>query len=238
MPLASQAELKATERAVYGAVRANPFETVEGTVTWEIIEKFEDYSRDMALEHQPSYGFCEEVGLCYLVMTGTEFEAETGVEPEFEYPEKPGLLPEDWEEMDEDALKLAERQLDEKNKDYAMHQGFSKGFGENFRDAFPEKYYQALHGGTLVKYRHVKPLDYILNLRRKVPLDTNTVKMLKKKLYRGWEEEDVEGFKKRLLEERDALGRGREKALNAAGSQPTVEVRTEVIAIKLMAKDR
>ena len=179
MPLASQAELRATELATYDAVRANPFPTVEGTVTWEVIEDFEEYSRDMALEHQPSYGFCEEVGLCYLVMTGTEFESEAGVEPEFEYPEKPGLLPEDWEEMDEDALKLAERQLDEKNKDYAMHQGFSKGFGENFRDAFPEKYYQALHGGTLVKYRHVKPIDYILNLRRKVPLNTETIKMLK-----------------------------------------------------------
>jgi len=207
MPLASQAALRATERAVYKAVRANPFKTVEGNVTWEVIEEFEEYARDLALEHQPSYGFCEEVGMCYLVMTPTEFAAETGVEPEFDYPEKPGLLPEGYEDMDDDTLRLAERELDEKNKDYAMHQGFSKGFGENIRDAFPEKYYQALHGGTLVKYKHVKPLSYIENLRRKVPLDTHTVKMLKKKLYRGWEEEDVEGFKKRLTRESDRLGR-------------------------------
>ena len=49
MPLASQAELRATERAVYEAVRANPFKTVEGNVTWEVIKEFEDYARDMAL---------------------------------------------------------------------------------------------------------------------------------------------------------------------------------------------
>ena len=57
MPLASQAELRATERAVYEAVRANPFKTVEGNVTWEVIEEFEEYARDLALEHQSSYGF-------------------------------------------------------------------------------------------------------------------------------------------------------------------------------------
>jgi len=207
MPVASQAELKRLEKETYDAVRANPFKPVVGKVTWETVEEFEEYARDLAMEYQPSYGFTEEYGLTYLVMTPEEYEAETDAQPEFEYPEKPDLLPEGFEDMDPDQLKAAERQQDEEAKDYALHQGFGKGFGENLQDAFPEKYYQALYGGRLRKYAHVKPIDFILNLRRKVPLNVNTKKELRKKLFRGWEEEDVEGFKKRLLEERAALGR-------------------------------
>ena len=52
----------------------------------------------------------------------------------------------------------------------------------------------------------MKPTSFILNLRRKVPLDVQTVKRLRVKLLCGCEEEDPEGFKKRLVQERDALG--------------------------------
>ena len=114
MPLASQAELKRLEDSTYDIVRANPFRNMDGKVTWDIIEEFEEYSRDGAIIHQPSYGFTEEFGLCYLVMTPEEYLAETDVEPEFEYPKKPELLPEGFEDMDEDALKLAEESGREK----------------------------------------------------------------------------------------------------------------------------
>ena len=94
-------------------------------------------------------------------MTGPEYLAETDTEPDFEYPEKADLMPEGWEDMDDDQLRIAEEALDEKNKDFAMCEGFSRAYGENFRDAFPKKYYQALHQGRILKYNNVRPIDYI-----------------------------------------------------------------------------
>ena len=104
MPIASQAELKRLEDATYDAVRANPFKTITGRVTWEVVEEFEEHARGSAMEFQPSYGFTEEYGLAYLVMTPEEYEAETDAQPEFEYPEKPELLPEGFEDMDPDQV--------------------------------------------------------------------------------------------------------------------------------------
>ena len=204
---ASQADLKRLERDTYDAVRANPFKTIVGKVTWDDVEAFEEEARDIAMKFQPSYGFTEEYGLCYLVMPEDEYLAETGVEAEFQYPEKPDLMPDAFEDLDDDQLKIADRELDERNKDYAMHQGFTDAFGENYREAFPEKYCQQLKQGRVKKYKFLKPMDYILHLREKVPLDTTTIKRLRANFYRGWQEEDLEGYRTRLEEERDNLGR-------------------------------
>ena len=132
MPLASQAELKRLEDSVYDAVRARPFRKIDGKAEWGVVVEWEEYSHDIAIVHQPSYGFAEKYGLVFLTMTGVEYHTETGAEPEFDYPEMADLMLEGYEDMDEDTLRLAERTLDERNKDYVMCEGFSRGYGEIF----------------------------------------------------------------------------------------------------------
>ena len=77
MPLASQAELKRLSDSVYDAVRANPFRIIAGKAEWSVVKEWEEYSHDIAIVHQPSYGFTEKYGLVFLTMTAAECLAKT-----------------------------------------------------------------------------------------------------------------------------------------------------------------
>ena len=63
--------------------------------------------------------------------------------------------------------------------DYAVLEGFSEGFGENFRKAFDLKYYKQLWEKTF-KYKRVLPITYVTHLKtRHVVIDTLVIKRLK-----------------------------------------------------------
>ena len=55
MGKASQADLALLEQTTHDKVRAKPFPPVTGTVTWEHVEQFEEYARDVAITIQPSF---------------------------------------------------------------------------------------------------------------------------------------------------------------------------------------
>ena len=206
MPV-TQADLEQIRKDARERVLARPFKKVTGKAVWDDVEHFEEESRDLAMNFEVSYEYTIDYGLCVLVMPDDEYEEETGLVPGEDHDQRPPLVPVGFADMEPDQLKVAERELDELNKSYYTVLGFYDGFGENFREAFPERYYQQLKEGRLKKYRHVKPIDYIMHLREKVPLDTNTIKRMKANLLRGWEEEELEAFGKRLEEERDDLAR-------------------------------
>ena len=200
MPV-TQADLEKIKKDARELVRSHPFKKVPGKLTWDDVEYFEEESRDLAMNFQVSYEYCIDYGLCMLVMPDDEYEMETELIIGEDHVDKPPLIPQGFEDMEPDQLKVAERELDELNKDYYIILGFNEGFGMNFRDAFDEKYFEQLKQGRIKKYRHVQPIDYLTHLRDKVPLDTKTIKRLKEKLFRGWEEEHLEGFAKRLEED-------------------------------------
>ena len=204
---ASQADLEQIRKDARERVRALPFKKVVGKATWDEVEHFEEEARDVAMNFDVSYDYTADYGLCVLVMPDDEYEEETGMVPGNDHEQRPPLVPPGYADMTNAQSKVAERELDELNKSYYTVLGFNEGFGENFRDTFEEKYYLQLKEGRIKKYKHVKPIDYIVHLRTKVPLDTNTIKRLKANLLRGWEEGDLEAFGKRLEEERDDLGR-------------------------------
>ena len=121
--------------------------------------------------------------------------------------EEPSLMPEGWEDMTAAQLKAAEARLVVRKCDYAKLRGFRSGFAENFMSAMPKKYWRKLKQGKVKKWSARLPMDFVREFERHIALDEPQIQKLKDKVFRGWEEDDVESFGARLEEERDELAR-------------------------------
>ena len=86
--------------------------------------------------------------------------------------------------MTQAAIRVAQAMNDTAKVDYAVLEGFRKGFGENFRKALDKKYYEQLWEKTF-KYKRVLPITYITHLEtRHVVMDTLVIKRLRAKALR------------------------------------------------------
>jgi len=200
------AELERVRSDARDRVLANKFTKVNGKPTWADRVLFLKECRRIAIRFKNKYTMGGKYGFSWETMYVDEFKALTGLDP-FD-PEEPNYLPENYETLSDDALKLAQAKLDEEKRDYAMLMGFREGFSENFRETFDKKYWQELRQDELSEYEGLKPIDFIDHLLTKwIKLDTMQIKALKAKFYRGWEEEDLSTFATRLESERKELAR-------------------------------
>jgi hypothetical protein len=87
---------------------------------------------------------------------------------------------------DEDERRDLRANLDIRRRNYAVVQGFIRGFGENIRDACEEKLYQDLEH-IRFGYDKLWPIQYMAEIKRHCPLDVQAIKDAKEHLFRGWE---------------------------------------------------
>ena len=122
------------------AVLARPFTRVTGKPTFEQKEKFIEEAEGLAMNFAVSYPWSGQHGLLAEIMGAHKYLAETGkhyVPPARPPVYDPAIIREG---LTQAQIRVAQAMNDAAKVDYAMLEGFRKGFGENFS----KKYYEQL----------------------------------------------------------------------------------------------
>ena len=192
----------ALELKVYKKVKSYRFTRITGLPSWTQWERFMEESDDISIDVEVSYPWSGEFGCLAEVRETVDYFGKTGLN--YVLPVKPAELV-DPTGKTAAVIKAEQAALDVENRNWAKLQGYRKAYGELFREAFDEQYYEQLYHDVF-KYRRVLPIEYIRHMRNNwVVLDDVEIAEIKAKYYKGWGEEHITSFGKRLERERNKM---------------------------------
>ena len=153
-----------------------------GKKTWRKWCALRDEAVKLAVPFKVSYEWSQNKGLMALIYGQQRMGEEFPDFPPYEQPEQPPNVPNYPAEADEDERRDLRAALDIRRRDYAVVQGFIKGFSENLRDACDEKTYQDLKHPRF-GYDDVWPGQFLEEVKRHYPLGVQAIKDAKDHIF-------------------------------------------------------
>ena len=166
------------EDQIYKLVREKPFQRIEGRRSWKRWVDLRDEAAKLVVTFKVSYPWSRNKGLLALIYGAGRMGEDFPTFPPYVKPEPPPNIPEYDDDVDEDERREARAALDIERRDYAVVQGFIRGFQDNIQDAVESALYQDLEH-IRFGFDNVWPKEFLDEIKSHCPLDVQAMKEAK-----------------------------------------------------------
>ena len=200
------------EDQIYKSVREKPFQRMGGKRSWQKWVALRDESVKLAVTFKVSYIWSKNKGLMALIYGAERLAEEFPDFPPYVKPATPPNISDYADGADEDDRREARANLDIQRRDYAVVQGFIRGYQENILNAVESRLYQDLEH-IRFGFDNVWPKAFLDEIKTHCPLDVQSIKEAKQHFARPWDRhnklqpETIKRFGLRLTQEQDSLHR-------------------------------